>query len=250
MRFEHIPIPAGSVFGRLTIVAHVGLDSKRFHVYSCRCSCGEAKIVRATSLRGGHVRSCGCLLAEYRKKIRVEMVGKKYGDLLVVAFAGHKKMPSQSQRMVLVRCGKGHERVVLASHVRQGAGCHTCWATSGDRTGKMVGISLVLLRDNERYLLECSKCSTRRTVGLHAIYGIERGDHRACLRCEDNPHDRMIEAQGKRQNMAAWARELGITRERIRQRIDIAGWPPDVAVTTPPLRTGPGRELLLRRRTA
>lgn len=50
----------GQVFGRLTVVAEAGLNSRRQSLWECRCSCGEQHIVLSTSLRSGHTTSCGC----------------------------------------------------------------------------------------------------------------------------------------------------------------------------------------------
>lgn len=52
----------GQVFGRLTVFseAYRGTGSRWF----CRCECGNIKVVRATCLRFGSTRSCGCLQRE------------------------------------------------------------------------------------------------------------------------------------------------------------------------------------------
>ena len=65
---------------------------------------------------------------------RIEMVGKKYGHLTVIAEAGMKRYrTSTPRRLVLVRCDCGVEYVVRAETVRRGAGssaavnaCQSC----------------------------------------------------------------------------------------------------------------------------
>lgn len=65
---------------------------------------------------------------------RIEMVGKKYGHLTVVAEAGLKRYRSSTpRRLVLVRCDCGAEYVIRAETVRRGAGassavnaCQSC----------------------------------------------------------------------------------------------------------------------------
>ena len=50
----------GSVFGKLTVVEHVGFDSKRKAMWRCVCACGGERIVRGNSLKSGRAISCGC----------------------------------------------------------------------------------------------------------------------------------------------------------------------------------------------
>jgi hypothetical protein len=77
-------IEVGQVFGRLTVVAWRGGKSS---LWQCRCICGTEKVVRASSLRGGNTRSCGCLLREIRDQQTAHQVkpGQVFGRLTVVA---------------------------------------------------------------------------------------------------------------------------------------------------------------------
>lgn len=75
-----IDIPAGTVFGRLTVIEPARTPAGR-RAMLCKCECGQTKIVDIAKLRSGHTRSCGCLhrevatelartnplIAEYRK---------------------------------------------------------------------------------------------------------------------------------------------------------------------------------------
>src|SRR5262245_39727606 len=54
----------GQRFGRLTVVEDVGTIGTRYRHWVCRCDCGEMTVVRATSVGGGRIRSCGCLRRE------------------------------------------------------------------------------------------------------------------------------------------------------------------------------------------
>ena len=55
---------AGRTFGRLTALHRT--DDRKGHVYwTCSCSCGDQPLAyRASSLRIGDTRSCGCLRSE------------------------------------------------------------------------------------------------------------------------------------------------------------------------------------------
>jgi len=66
----------GKRFGRLVITAElshpVGVMCHR--VWVAVCDCGEYTKVLSGNLRGGHIKSCGCLGAELRKKRPYEAI--------------------------------------------------------------------------------------------------------------------------------------------------------------------------------
>ena len=51
----------GQRFGRLTVVACAGRTKRGNTIWTCRCDCGNEKIVQASHLRSGSTTSCGCL---------------------------------------------------------------------------------------------------------------------------------------------------------------------------------------------
>lgn len=59
---------AGQTFGKLTAIRYKGYDvsksGKRLSLWECKCECGATVIVRASSLRSGNTKSCGCLRKE------------------------------------------------------------------------------------------------------------------------------------------------------------------------------------------
>lgn len=58
-----IDIPAGTRFGRLTVVAEGRTRAGR-RAMTCVCACGQEKVVSTGHLRSGHTTSCGCLHRE------------------------------------------------------------------------------------------------------------------------------------------------------------------------------------------
>jgi hypothetical protein len=108
-------IEVGQVFGRLTVVAWRGGKSS---LWQCRCICGTEKVVRASSLRGGNTRSCGCLLREIRDQQTAHQVkpGQVFGRLTVVA-AERRENYETSWRC---RCICGGETEVRESSLRGG----------------------------------------------------------------------------------------------------------------------------------
>lgn len=63
--FRHkILIPAGTRFGRLTVVEQAPKDRWRAIRWICRCDCGATTIADGSGLRRGCPKSCGCLIAD------------------------------------------------------------------------------------------------------------------------------------------------------------------------------------------
>jgi hypothetical protein len=58
-----IDVPAGTVFGRLTVIEEALRRGAR-RMMLCQCECGTRKVVDVAKLRSGHTRSCGCLRRE------------------------------------------------------------------------------------------------------------------------------------------------------------------------------------------
>lgn len=59
----------GKQFGRLTVIRQNGQDPKNADLlWECRCSCGNIVTVDGSRLRGGYVRSCGCLRRELARE--------------------------------------------------------------------------------------------------------------------------------------------------------------------------------------
>jgi len=88
---NHATIPPGTRFGRLTVDA-LSEDKRGIH-YRCKCDCGIYTTVRATNLRRGTVKSCGCLLDEAHAARRAKppslSIGSTFGRLTITGV--HKR---------------------------------------------------------------------------------------------------------------------------------------------------------------
>lgn len=58
----------GERYGRLTVLAYVGIGGGKGHyrMWLCQCDCGNQCTVSYRNLAAGHTRSCGCLFRESR----------------------------------------------------------------------------------------------------------------------------------------------------------------------------------------
>ena len=51
-------------YGRLSVIKHAGKDSRGKHLWLCKCSWGNEKVVVSDNLSSGKSNSCGCLRNE------------------------------------------------------------------------------------------------------------------------------------------------------------------------------------------
>lgn len=80
---------SGKRFGRLTVIKYSYSDNNGNSYWVCSCDCGGDITTRASRLKEGSVKSCGCLLTDFNKTII--NVGEKFGRLTVVEVVGKDK---------------------------------------------------------------------------------------------------------------------------------------------------------------
>lgn len=87
-----------------------------------KCFCGNIFNVYLNKLKRGHTKSCGCL-ALY--KIKQKMIGKKFGDLLVLEFI---KTDKHRAAVWKVKCDCGKIKELSSSRLTSGndTGCGNC----------------------------------------------------------------------------------------------------------------------------
>ena len=77
-RSQHVDL-TGRPFNFLTAQRFVGVNEKQQALWECKCKCGNIKIVKASCLILGEVKSCGCLWR------------KKFGDISGAHFSNIKQ---------------------------------------------------------------------------------------------------------------------------------------------------------------
>lgn len=82
---------SGRVFGRLTVLGLAGKDKRGSSLWRCRCECGNEKVVPRGRLRDGWVKSCGCLLREYKAspKPSLSQRPRPETDLTIITHSGN-----------------------------------------------------------------------------------------------------------------------------------------------------------------
>ena len=59
----------GNKHGRLTVLYKIPSRDKSSSWWHCKCECGKETETSGNSLRGGHTRSCGCLVYENKPNL-------------------------------------------------------------------------------------------------------------------------------------------------------------------------------------
>ena len=66
----------GKKFNRLLVKQYLG-KRKTEQLWLCYCECGKETIANSCSIKGGHTKSCGCLMKEVSKRIGIN--NRKHG---------------------------------------------------------------------------------------------------------------------------------------------------------------------------
>lgn len=96
-RIYHRENLVGRKFNRLTVTSFSHKTASRDYYWNCVCECGTLHIARATGLKSGDVKSCGCLNLESAAKTarkmgllnkgpREDLTGQRFGRLTVIAY--------------------------------------------------------------------------------------------------------------------------------------------------------------------
>lgn len=121
-------------FGRWTVLYRVDSivepSGRKATVWRCRCNCGNEQDVRASSLKNGSSKSCGCLKADVLTKTR-DLKNERFGRWLVLDRAPDKiicQKYKRAQKMWHCKCDCGNENDVSEQSLVQGksvsCGCY------------------------------------------------------------------------------------------------------------------------------
>ncbi len=117
----------GQRFGKLVVIQRGPNTKTQQAQWICRCDCDPAKttLVAGTTLRYGTSNSCGCNRKDAAQTRVIDMVGKTFGRLTVLARDGSN--PDGKARWKCV-CICGNETTVTGRDLRNGhtASCD-CW---------------------------------------------------------------------------------------------------------------------------
>lgn len=182
----------GHKYGLLTPISWDWRDNVTY--WTCRCDCGGLTEVAMSNLRPGKVRSCGCLLRQRPRG--PDNPSYKHG----LSHSWHYP------RWHMWKRGMGSVPLCPA------------WAKSLPEFVKAVG--------DPPFAGAClAPLDLTQPLGPGNFFWAHRKELVGRI-------GRRITHNGVTKSMAGWAREVGVTREAMRQRL-AKGWPVALAVTTP-----------------
>ena len=180
----------GQRFGRLTVLHEADRTKANKIRWECQCDCGNIVKVQGCHLRSGHTQSCGCRAREIAVEVNTTH-GKKKTRLYGIWEGIKKRCYSENSYAYPYYGGRG---IVMDSEWKENFQAFYDWAMSN---GYKSNLTIERIDVNGNY--EPSNCCW-----------ITKGEQTNNTR---NTH--YITVDGKTQNIAQWAKELGITRYRI-----------------------------------
>lgn len=113
----------GQRFGKLTVIKEApskqNLRGQNLRYWECKCDCGNLLEVNTTSLNTGSRICCDdCVKEKLRQDHLINEVGKKYGLLTVVKYAGQH--PNRRLAMWECKCQCGNKRIYVGADLRNG----------------------------------------------------------------------------------------------------------------------------------
>lgn len=102
----------GRRFGKLTVISQTDRQGPAGWYWLCKCECGGTVEAPSRQLLSGYRKSCGCL----GKPPLKAYVGKQFGDLTVLSYAGKRK----GSHLWHCRCCCGKELDVQQTNLQRG----------------------------------------------------------------------------------------------------------------------------------
>lgn len=192
--------------GRLLIVSEAEPDKWKNMQWFCRCDCGKYIVVAGSSIRRGATKSCGC----WNKESSTTRA-TKHGLHSHALYGTWKNMVQRCYNPANSHFDSyGGRGIVMCDRWRES------FANFLEDMGEKPSPAHSIERrnNNEGY---CKENCSWELIEVQA---------------NNKSNNRVFEFNGKRQTLAQWARDVGITRRTLALRIDRLGWSPQRAFTT------------------
>jgi len=194
----------GQRFSRFLVIRRSGVTSDGKPAWLCKCDCGTLKKISGKYLRGGQIKSCGCL----RKEKRSDKICISH----TVEYITWKSM--------LNRCYGNKNTKDLYNYKKRGIKVCRRWNKFNNFLSDMgyrpsFGYSLDRINNNGNY--EPSNCRW-------ATWKQQANNRRG---------NRICNFLGKKDTLSNWCRRLGLKRNIVKHRLDYCNWSIEHALLIP-----------------
>jgi hypothetical protein len=191
----------GDRYGSLTVFARATENYRGNAQWMCRCDCGRVKTYLGMDLKKGKLRSCGCK------------------NPSIIANHGMSGTPTHLAWISMRQRCNNPNSTAFADYGGRGIKVCDRWQESFANFVADMGVrpprhSLERIENNGNYEPGNCRWATQR----------DQMNNRRC--------NRFIEIDGKRQTLAQWLRETGMTGERFFDRVK-HGWSVEDAIKRP-----------------
>lgn len=172
----------GEKFGRLTVLEFVGIENDEA-MYRFLCDCGKIIKKSLHSVKSGNTRSCGCLLDDFRNSTKYDIIGQRFGKLVVESYAGSNKFGGTDFNCL---CDCGRATVVSRNSLVQG-------------NTKSCGCMRSIGENNIRQILEDKEIRYKSQYSFHDLLSESGGYPLYDFAILDNENnvERLIEFDGE-----------------------------------------------------
>ena len=177
----------GRRFGRLVAVEYRYTNARRQPVWLFHCDCGTDKVMSASNVQWGGVKSCGCLHRERTAEInRVDLTGKRFDRLVAVRPTDRRDAAGSVVWECRCDCGNTAYYSVNALHGGHIRSCGCLYRATRRETAK-----------NRRDLVEETCLSTlvsakklrrNNTSGITGVYRMPNGKYEAYISFQKKRH--------------------------------------------------------------
>lgn len=198
----------GKRFGRLTVVKKHDDPTKKYTLWECKCDCGNTKIARASLLKAGRTKSCGCYLPEHNYAMNTT-----HGWSKTHLYAVWNSMKGRCYNCNNHNYKRYGERgITVCEEWKNSFETFRDWAIS---SGYKNGYSIDRINNDGNYCPQNCRWTDVKT---------QNNNRRVSL---------MFTHNGKTQNLSSWCEELNIPYLRTWERIMHYGYTFEQAISLP-----------------
>ena len=201
----------GMVFGRLTVIArtedYTAKCGKSYAQWLCKCECGKELVVAQGSLLRSHTMSCGCLRSDISRDRHIT-----HGDVGTQLYNSWRAMRERCQNENATNYQSYGGRGISVCPEWEDYSSFKNWALSN---GYSPGLTIDRIDVNGDYTPSNCRWETRIVQG------------------SNKRNNRNITFNGVTKTLSEWARDIGLHRSSLLNRIDKYGWSLEDALTRP-----------------